>query len=105
MGILSYRNRNKARGAPDVNQEQPPKPVGPLVKEPDEMQSEPAVTHPTESPCSPPKTTVSVSLTHETSQPRSTGLSPLSAPAKVMSPTSCPCRARKLPARFGDYVL
>jgi hypothetical protein len=70
------------------------------------MWSEPAViTHPIESPCSPPKTTVSVSPTTESNQTPSTGLSPLSTPAKVMKPTSRPCTARKLPARFGDYVL
>jgi hypothetical protein len=74
-----------------VNQKPPPKPVGPLVKEPDKMRSEPAVvTHPIESPCSPPKTTVNVSLKPKTSQPPSTGLSPLSAPAKVMTPLVTP---------------
>jgi hypothetical protein len=42
------------------------------------MRSEPAVvTHPIESPRSPPKTTVSVSPTPETSQLPSTGPSPL----------------------------
>jgi hypothetical protein len=40
------------------------------------MLSEPAlVTHPIESPCSPPKTTVSFSPTSETSQTPSTGQS------------------------------
>jgi hypothetical protein len=78
-----------------------PKPVGPLLMEPHDLQSEPAIfSHPIESPTShptTPKTTLNCRSTLEASLLPCTRQSPSPAPAKVLNPPVIPVEHRNLP--------